>query len=233
MLAAQAKANHLDQSPAVQRQLAIDRMQILSNAEFNRLKEEAKPTAQQIKAYYDAHLEDFDVVKIRRVFIMSSATPGPGHMTRQQAKALADAVRQAYASGKDPLPMIEAAPHDKTDIVADQDPLTFARGELPPQMEKVAFSLKEGQWTQLGQNADEYVFLQLVKLGRKDLTDVSSQIERKLQAEQLREELDAMKKKTGIWMDEEYFASKAPVPPSSTQPEASGQGKSGTERGEK
>jgi hypothetical protein len=234
MLSQQAAASGLDQSPEVLRQLAIDRMQILSNAEFAKLKKDAAPTPAQIKAYYEAHGEDYDVVKIRRVFIMANANPqNGGGLTRQQAKAMAEQVKQAIASNKDVIAVLQAAPHNRTDVVADPDPLTFARGELPTPMDKTAFGLKEGQWTQLADHPDEYIFIQLVKSSRKSLNDVSSQIEKKLQAEQLREELQALKEKSGIWMDEEYFASKAPVSASSTQPEASGQAKSGAERGER
>jgi len=45
----------------------------------------------------------------------------------------------------------------------------------------------------------------LVKRSRLALKEVSPQIEKKLQAEKLREELDGLKKKSGIWMDEQYF----------------------------
>ncbi len=234
MLSQQAKANNLQDNPLVQRQMAIDRMQILSNAEFTRLKQQAQPTPQQIKAYYDAHLEDYDVVKIRRVFIMGNPNAnGSPNLTPEQAKAMATKVKQAIASNQDVLAIIKSTPHGVPDVVADTDPLTFQRGELPSQMDKAAFGLKEGQWTQLADGPNEFVFIQLVKNSRKDLNDVSSQIEKKLEADNLRDELKALKEKTGIWMDEEYFASKAPVPTSSTQPEASGQGKSGAERGEK
>jgi parvulin-like peptidyl-prolyl isomerase len=234
MLSQQAKANNLQDNPLVQRQMAIDRMQILSNAEFTRLKQQAQPTPQQIKAYYDAHLEDYDVVQIRRVFIMGNpnATGSP-NLTPERAKAMAAQVKQAIASKQDVFAIIKSTPHGLTDVVADTDPLTFQRGELPPQMDKAAFGLKEGQWTQLADGPNEFVFIQLVKNSRKDLNDVSSQIQKKLEADNLRDELKALKEKTGIWMDEEYFASKAPVPTSSTQPDASGQGKSGAERGEK
>jgi parvulin-like peptidyl-prolyl isomerase len=234
MLSQQAKANNLQDNPLVQRQMAIDRMQILSNTEFTRLKQQAQPTPQQIKAYYDAHLEDYDVVQIRRVFIMGNpnATGSP-NLTPEQAKAVAGKVKQAIASKQDVFAIIKSTPHGLTDVVADTDPLTFQRGELPPQMDKAAFGLKEGQWTQLADGPNEFVFIQLVKNSRKDLNDVSSQIQKKLEADNLRDELKALKEKTGIWMDEEYFASKAPVPTSSTQPDASGQGKSGAERGEK
>jgi hypothetical protein len=233
-LSQQATANHLQDTPLVQRQLAIDRMQILSNAEFGKLKQKAQPTPQQIKAYYDAHLEDYDVVKIRRVFIMGDPNAAtPGSFTPAQAKAMADNVKQAIASNHDVVAILKSTPHGTTDVVADTDPLTFQRGELPPQMDKAAFALKEGQWTQLADGPNEFVFIQLVKNSRKDLNDVSPQIEKKLEADNLRDELKALKDKTGIWMDEEYFASKAPVSASTTQPAASGQGKSGAERGEK
>jgi parvulin-like peptidyl-prolyl isomerase len=233
MLEQKAVANHLDTSPDVVRQLAIDRMQILSNAEFARLKKQAAPSAEQIKAYYDAHLDDYDMVKIRRVFIFASAQPQNGQgLTREQSKGMADTVKSAIANQKDVIAAINAIPHGRTDVVADPDPLSFQRGELPPTMDKAAFSLTEGQWTQLSDNPDEFVFIQLVSRSRKPLDQVSSQIEKQLQAEQLREELNALKSKTGIWMDEEYFASKNPVT-TSTTPEASGQGKSGAERGEK
>ena len=233
VLEQKALANHLDQTPDVVRQLAIDRLQILSNAQFAMLKKEATPSAQQIKAYYDAHLDDYDVVKIRRVFIFGHPDPKNGEaMTREQAKSMADAVKSAIAGKKDVIAAINAIPHGRTDVVADPVPLSFQRGSLPPTMDKAAFALKEGEWTQLSDNPDEFVFIQLVNRSRKPLDEVSSQIEKQLQAEHLREELNALKSKTGIWMDEEYFASKSPVSPSTT-PEASGQGKSGAERGEK
>jgi PPIC-type PPIASE domain len=233
MLEQAARANKLDQSPEVVRELAIERMQILSNAEFIALKTKATPTAQEIKAYYDKNGDDYDTVKIRRVFLLANVNAhNGGGMTHDQAQAMADAVKKAIAERKDVIATVNAIPHNRTDVVADPDPLEFQRGQLPPEMDKAAFTLKVGEWTQLGgDNADEYVFIQLVSRSRKPLDEVSSQIEKKLQAEQLREELNALKAKTGIWMDEEYFASKNPVS-TSTTPEASGQGKSGAERGE-
>ena len=61
MLSQLAVANHLESSPEVIRQLALDRTQILSNAEYARLKAQAKPTPEEISAYYNAHLADYDV----------------------------------------------------------------------------------------------------------------------------------------------------------------------------
>jgi hypothetical protein len=220
MLSQQAVAHHLDSSPLVLREIAIDRTQILSNAEFARLKAEAKPTPEQISQYYDAHRDDYDVVQLRRAFIFKK---GPGRdkgVAPEDVEPLAAAIRQAYATGTDPKKVVK----DPGTVNFDAEPIRFQRGEMPIEMEKVAFAMqKPGEWSQLDNNADVLVLLQLVSRSRRSLQDMTSLIEKKLQGEKLHEDLESLKKKTGIWMDETYFASKAPVPESSTEPEASGQ----------
>ena len=206
-------------------------MQILSNAEFARLKKKRRLRRPQIKAYYDAHLDDYDVVNIRRVFILAIPTAEGEALTREQAKAMAEAVKSA-----DRRQERRDCDHQRnsawpTDVVADPIRFPFSAEPCRPTMDKAAFALKEGEWTQLSDNPDEFVFIQLVNRSRKPLDEVSSQIEKQLQAEHLREELNALKSKTGVWMDEEYFASKNPA--NFTTPEASGQRSLRAERGEK
>ncbi len=223
MLSRLAIANHLDTSPEVIRLLAIDRTQILSNAEYAKLKADAKPTPQQISEYYNAHLDDYDVVQLRRVFIFKK---GPGRekgVNPEDAKPLAEAIRQAYATGSDPKKLVK----DPESVVIDAQPLTFQRGEMPAAMEKVAFAMhKEGEWAELSNDPGVVVMLQLVSRSRRSLSDMTPQIEKKMQNQGLKQELDSLKKNTGIWMDEEYFASHAPIPIPNAEPEASGQSKS-------
>lgn len=223
MLSRLAMANHLESSPEVIRLLAIDRTQILSNAEYAKLKAEAEPTPGQISEYYNAHLDDYDVLQLRRVFIWKK---GPGRKTGvnpEEAKPLAEAIRQALATGSDPKKLVK----DPESVVIDPQPLTFQRGEMPAAMEKVAFAMhKAGEWAELANDPGNLVMLQLVSRSRRSLSDVTPQIEKKLQNQKLREQLEALKKKTGIWMDEEYFASHAPIPVPNTEPQASGQSKS-------
>jgi len=115
---------------------------------------------------------------------------------------------------------------DPETVIFDAQPLTFQRGEMPAAMEKVAFAMrKDGEWTELGEDSGTLVLIQLVSRSRRSLSDMTPQIEKKLQAQSLKKELDNLKKNTGIWMDEEYFASHAPIPIPNTEPEASGQSK--------
>ena len=222
MLSQQAVAHNLESSPEVIRQLALDRTQILSNAEFARLKEQAKPTPEEISAYYNAHLADYDVVQIRRLFIWkkTGTSKDAAGVNPQDAKPLADAIRQALATGNDPTKLI----HDNTSVVLDVQPLPFQRGELPPKMEEAAFALKPGEWTVFEDSPTQLVLLQGVSRSRRDLKEVSSQIEKKLQAQKLKDELADVKKNAGIWMDEQYFAPPQ-KPVAGTQPKISAQEK--------
>ena len=101
MLSQQAVANHLDSSPDVSRQLAIARMQVLSDAEFASLMRQATPSSEEISQYYSAHLSDYDEVQIRRLFIWKqrdNSKTAPV-LSSQAARASADQIRKEYASG--------------------------------------------------------------------------------------------------------------------------------------
>ncbi len=203
MLSQQAKAHQLENTPEVQRQLAIDRTQILSNAEFARLKQAATPSPEQVKAYYDAHLDDYDVVDLRRIFVwVKTADSKDAHgLPPQEAQKLADQIRHAYESDGDASKVVP----NPNDAAVDADALHFQRGELPAPMETVAFSLKPGEWGKVENTPGALIYLQAVRRGRRELKDVAPSIEKILRGEKLKAELEQLKQQTGIWMDEAYF----------------------------
>jgi hypothetical protein len=214
MLSQQAVASHLDSSPEVIRQLAIARMQVLSDAEFASLMRQAAPTREEISQYYSAHLSDYDEVLIRRLFIWrqrDNSKNAPA-LSSQAARASADRIRKAYASGTDVKNLSEDL-RKSGEGMLDPEPLTFPRGELSPQMEKVAFALKEGDWAEVEDGPARLLLIQLVKRDRQPLGQVSARIEKNLQGEKMQALLDNLKKNAGIWMDEQYFGTAvAPVP---------------------
>jgi parvulin-like peptidyl-prolyl isomerase len=214
MLSQQAVATHLDASPQVSRQLAIDRLQVLSDAEFAKLMEQAKPSSEEISQYYSAHPSDFEEVRILRLFIWKRG--GDSKNTRglspQEARSRADAILQASAAGRDTTKLTEGF-KDSDDGMFDARPFVFPRGELPPRMEKVAFAIKDGEWSEVEDTPNSIILIRLVKRGRQPLEEVSSLIEKEVQSEKMQTMLDDLKKNAGIWMDKEYFGTAvAPVP---------------------
>jgi hypothetical protein len=201
MLSKQALAQRLDQDPEVQRRLEMNRIQILSDAEYERLQEQARPTTQEIAAYYQARLRDFDEVDIRRIFVYKQKSTTHGHgLPTAEAQARAEQIYKVLAAGGDAKSMIAG-----TKDAVDTDPLSFRRGDLPEGLEH-AFDMKQSECSQLVETADVFSMFCIVRRGRLSLTNATPLIEKRLQAQKLREEMDALKKKTGIWMDEEYLS---------------------------
>jgi hypothetical protein len=201
MLSQQALAEHLESDPAVKRQLEMVRMQVLSDAAYARIERQIKPTQGEISQYYAAHLADYDQVDIRRVFIWKqkeNSKSGNG-MNPEEAKARADAILHALATGGDAKSLMQGS-----NSILDANPLTFQRGELPPYMSQ-AFEMKVGEWSQVASTPDALILFQVVKHDRRDLQQVSPLIEKKLEVEKIRAALDALKQKSNIWMDEKYF----------------------------
>jgi hypothetical protein len=206
MLSEQAIANNLDSSPEVSRQLAVARLQILSDAQFASLQRQTAPTADEISQYYSAHLSDFDRVLIRRLFIWKTGAGSKNArgLTPEAARARADAILQASAAGGDPKKLAEEV-QGSEDGVLDAEPITFLRTELPSRMEKAAFALKESEWSEAEDTKDAIILLHLVKRDRRPLGEVSSLLERRVHGQKIQAKLDEMKKNAGIWMDDDYF----------------------------
>jgi hypothetical protein len=212
MLSRQAVANHLDSQPDISRQLAIARLQILSDAEFASLMRQAQPSQEEIKHYYDSHVSDYEEVQVRRLFIWKQRPDkGSRGLKPEEARARADAILQASAAGHDTTSLTDAF-EDSDAGLLDPAPLTFPRGELSPTLEKAAFAAKEGAWSQAQDSQDSIILLQLAKRDRQSLGEVSSLIQKRLQGLKMQAVLDDLKKKAGIWMDEQYFGiAAAPV----------------------
>jgi hypothetical protein len=219
ILSKQAVATHLDETPEVKRQLAINRLQILSDAQFASLMKASKPSEQEVSDYYAAHLADFDEVLLRRLFIWKV---GPGSknakgLKPEEARARANGILQAQASGGDQEKLAQAFTNSEVGML-DTAPPTFTRGALSPNLEKIAFALKPKQWAEGEDTPDRIMLLQLVKRGRRPLAEVSAVIEQRLQSARMQVKLDALKKNAGIWMDEQYFGKAVATEPGAQQP---------------
>jgi len=206
MLSQQAVENHLDATPEVIRKLEVDRIQILSDAEFARLMKQSKPTSDEVMQYYNGHESEYQEVQIRRLFLWkrgpdSKNTHG---LSPEVAKARADEILKASAAGADTTRLADAFKNSDVALL-DQLPLTFPRGELPPAMEKAAFSSQVGKWSQVQETAESIILIQLLKRNRQQLGEVASLIETRLQNQNMEAKLNELKKTAGVWMDEQYF----------------------------
>jgi hypothetical protein len=212
MLSQQAVVDQLDSSPEIRQQLALSRLQILSDAEFSRLLKQSEPSENEIRRYYDAHLVDFERVRLQRIFIwkVGSGSKNTRGLPADEAKARAAAILQTAASGGDPTKLAEAF-KDSDNGMFDAQPITFLRDQLPIKLEKVAYDMKVGDWAEAEDTPDRVILFHLVSHDHESIKEVHTQIEKMVQGEKMQTQLDEMKKKAGIWMDQQYFGSGSTV----------------------
>jgi parvulin-like peptidyl-prolyl isomerase len=78
-------------------------------------------------------------------------------------------------------------------------------GGMRPDMEKVAFSLKDGEVSESIDVPQALILFQLIKHSHSDVKDVSAEIEKKLRQDKVEASINGVKKNANIWMDEDYF----------------------------
>jgi parvulin-like peptidyl-prolyl isomerase len=216
MLAEQAHSHNLDQTAAFQHKLAVQKQQLQAQAAYEEIVQEAKVSPEEINQYYSAHLPDFDEVTIRQFVVRKravNAQTGPG-LSVEEAKTRADAMRKEVMAGTDVKKVTEdfKAPGD---VIIEPEPHNVRRGSMRPEMEKAVFALKDGEVSEVFDVPQALVFFQVTGHGRVELKNASTQIEETLRKDKVDAAMEDLKKKTVVWMDDQYFA-----PPTAQQPGA-------------
>lgn len=223
-LSGQAQLHHLDQTPEFTQRMALEKQQMEAQFAFEEINRQAKVTPEEVQQYFTAHAADYDQITVRQFVVRKKATepkPDPAHpapptspgtgLSPEEAKTRAEAIRKEVVAGTDIKKVMEdfKAPGD---IIIEGEPHTIRRGGMRPEMEKVAFALKDGEVSEPMDLPQALIFFQVTKHAQTDVKDVTPEIEKKLQQQKINTTLDGVKKSANVWMDEQYFA--APTKPS-------------------
>jgi peptidyl-prolyl cis-trans isomerase D len=165
-----------------------------------RLKSKATVTADELKRYYNQHMDEFRVpeeVKVRHILIK---TPAPGADGKVDPKAV-DAAR---AKAEDLLKKIKAGGNfaelakknsdDPGSAPKGGDLGWIGRGRTVPEFEKTAFALKPGETSGVVQSSYGFHIIQMQESHTahlKTLDEVKAQIEPAIEAQKTAEQAEA------------------------------------------
>lgn len=207
-IAERAAADGIDQKPDVKVKIELQRMQLLAQGEYQKINEDIKITPDDVNQYYKDHAKDFEQVEIRQVSIRkkpaNSKADAPG-LPEADAKAKAEAIRAALASGEDAVKVRDQFKMDNV-VFFDPNPRPVRHGQLAGAMDQAAWSLKDGEVSEIQDNPVNFYFLQVVKHDAPPLTDVSKEIEGKIKEQKSQAALDGVESGAKIWLDPIYFA---------------------------
>jgi hypothetical protein len=202
VLEEQALRDHLDGTPEFRRAEAMDRAQLLAQAEYRKLAGDMNVSPDEINQYYTSHAGDFDSVDVREVAIRvkpPGAKADTQGMSPADAKARAEEIRKALgAPGADPQKIEKqyAVPN----LVFITPSRNFERAQLPAELADQIFKLKDGEISETKETPQSVYFVQALKHVHHDVKEVSGTIEGTLRQDKLTAAINTLKSKTTVRM---------------------------------
>lgn len=217
LLSRAAVEQHLDQSPSVRQELQLQRDQILSQAEYDKITEANPVSEEEISSYYADHRAEFETVQTQEILIRKKiADPNNKDswqgMPPEKAKTTAETFRKALLKGKDPAEVSAGYPVSSGVLLIDKTPRTARRADMQAFLAQAVFDVSAPGVTEVLETPTAFIVVKVFSHQKPELKDASGQIRVKLQRQKLDAEVEAMKKKAGVWMDEEYFKEPAGAP---------------------
>ena len=213
VLSEEGKNRKLDQTPEYQAQAKFQAENLLAQRTFNQIAENIKLDDASMRAYFDAHRQEYEQVRARHILIRAAGSPSPltpGKKELSDAEALAKAqeIRKQLAAGADFAKLAAAESDDDGSKSRGGELNFFKHGQMVAPFEQAAFSLKVGEISDPVKTQFGYHIIQVE--ARKTFEDVKAQIEQSMRGEQARKILDEMQTKANATLDPEFFGP-APV----------------------
>ncbi len=210
MLAQEARAEKLDQTPKIQTQLMLSTDQLLANAMYHDLGESAKPDDAMLRAYYDSHKPEWEEVRARHILIrfQGSKMPladGKKDLTEAEALAKITELRAKIVAGADFAEVAKENSDDKGSGANGGDLGSFGKGQMVPEFEKEAFLLPVGQVSQPVKSPFGYHIIKVEAHSTKPFEEVKAQIAKRMPEEMAKKSLADLKVKRPAVFNDQYF----------------------------
>jgi peptidyl-prolyl cis-trans isomerase C len=216
LLAADAEKKKLDQDPKVKAQLEFSRQNALAALMFQNIQDNVKIDDDAIQKYYDAHKNDYDVVKASHILIRVKGAPMPAvagkpELTDEEALTKAKAIRARVAGGED-FAAVARAESDDSSGAKGGDLGEFKRGMMVPPFEAAAFAAKVGEITEPVKSPFGYHIIKVESHTTKPLGEAKADIITKLKPEMARQAVEALRKAAKVDIDDSFFGPATAAP---------------------
>lgn len=216
LLSQRASDERLDLIPDIRFQLQLQRVETLAQAEYDKMAGELQISQEEISQYFTAHRSEFESVQVQEFLIrkkpQGNEDPTQG-LSPEEARSTAESIRRALLSGTAVEEVAKTYDASISVMLVDQRPRTLRRADMNPVLEKATFDVPVGGVSELVDTPQALIVVKVLAHQRPELKEVTAEIKNKVQQQKLDAEIDTMKKKAGVWLDQDYF--KQPVANSS------------------
>jgi peptidyl-prolyl cis-trans isomerase C len=209
-IAEEARKRKVDQAPGIQQLIAIQTDNVLAGALAKRISDEIKPDEPTLKAYYDSHKNQYELVKASHILIRFQGSrvplkPNQKDLTDAEALAKATEIRKQIAAGGD-FAAIAKAESDDTGSGAQGGSLgSFPHGQMVAPFDQAAFSLPVGQLSEPVKSPFGYHIIKVEEHNTKSFEEARPEIEKQIKPQLTKEAMDRIKKQLPVTLDDAYF----------------------------
>jgi parvulin-like peptidyl-prolyl isomerase len=208
VLADEGKNRKIDQTPEFKLQQQIQVDNLLAGKTFAQLAEGLKVDDAEERAFYEAHKQDYEQVRARHILIRAAGSPAPAEPGKKElsdAEALAKAqdIRKKLAAGGDFTALAAQDSDDAGTKDKGGDLNFFKHGQMVPQFDQAAFSLKVGEISEPVKTQFGYHIIKVE--ARKTYEDSKPEIDRRLRSEMAQKMMEDLEKKANPTFDTDFF----------------------------
>jgi parvulin-like peptidyl-prolyl isomerase len=209
-MALEARKRMLDQSPETKEMLAVQTDNVLANQLAKKITEEAKFTDLDLRAYYDAHKDEFEEAKGSHILIRFKGSkvplkPSQTDLTEPEALAKAQDIRAKIVAGADFATLAKAESDDTGSAVKGGDLGSFKHKQMVPPFDQAAFSLPIGEVSEPVRSDFGYHLIKISARTTKTFEEAKPEIEKQMKPKIVKAEMDKIKAQTPVTLNDEYF----------------------------
>jgi len=209
-----AEKDKLDEKSPYKEAIDSYRMNMLMQAEIQKVSSEFPVRVEEQQAYYDQHKAQYEQVTIKLIHISFSNSPTAGadgkkHLSEEEAKAKAEQLAKEAKAGADFVKLVKDNSDDETTKAKNGD-LTFSRAEsanLPEAIRTEALRLKPGEVSEPVRQPNGFYIFRGESVSAKPFAEVKDQIFTDLQRAKTKEWIDSTTKGLNIKPENNQFFS--------------------------
>lgn len=217
ILSQEAHKRKLDETPAVQRQIELQKDNLLANALFADMTANVKVDDATEHQYFEEHKSEYETVHSRHILIRMKGSPltlraGKQELTDEEALAKAQELRKKILAGGDFAALAKTDSDDATSGANGGDLGSIKRGQMVTEFDQAVFSLPVGQVSEPVKTRYGYHLIKVEQHDTKTFDDVKADLEKKMRPELARSAVENLRRQTPVILDDAFFGA-APVPP--------------------
>jgi len=217
ILSQEARKRKMDETPAVQHQIELQKDNLLANALFQDMTANVKVDDATEHQYFEEHKSEYETVHSRHILIRMKGSPltlraGKQELTDEEALAKAQELRKKILAGGDFAALAKTESDDATSGANGGDLGSFKRGQMVAEFDQVVFSLPVGQVSEPVKTRYGYHLIRVEQHDTKTFEDVKADLEKKMRPELARSAVENLRRQTPVILDDAFFGP-APVPP--------------------